>query len=50
MNKNHDENIELTDVIKKELDLRLERRDKGLGKYYTWEEVKTLLAKNREKH
>jgi|TARA_Y100001935_G_C17213022_1_gene461104 putative addiction module component (TIGR02574 family) len=47
---NHDEeNIELTDAIKQELDKRLERFHKGKGKSYTLEEAKKMWAKKKEK-
>ncbi len=42
------ENIELTDAIKEELDRRLKRHKDGSAKYYTWEEVKEKLAQIRK--
>ncbi|WP_081868482.1 MULTISPECIES: addiction module protein [Flavobacteriaceae] len=48
MNRNQ-ENIELTDTIKEELDRRLERHFDGSAKYYSWEEVKKMLAEKRNK-
>ena len=44
-----EENIELTDAIKEELDRRLERHRDGTAKYYSWEEVKKMLAEKRNK-
>jgi putative addiction module component (TIGR02574 family) len=37
------ENIELTAAQKKELDRRLEKLEKGEGKFSTWEEVKARI-------
>ncbi|UII79556.1 addiction module protein [Flagellimonas sp. CMM7] len=42
-----EENIELTDEIKAELDRRLERHKTGEAKYFTLEEAKALWAKKR---
>lgn len=42
------ESIELTDAIKKELDSRLERHKSGKSKYYTLDEVKSMLAEKRK--
>jgi len=42
------DSIELTDAIKKELDSRLERHNKGGAKYYTLAEVKSMLAEKRK--
>jgi putative addiction module component (TIGR02574 family) len=45
----NEENIELTDAIKEELDRRLKRHINGNAKYYSWEEVKKMLAEKRNK-
>lgn len=42
------ENMELSTVIKEELDRRLIRHNDSLTKYYSWEEVKTFLALCKE--
>lgn len=42
------DSIELTDAIKKELDSRLERHKAGKTKYYTLDEVKSMLAEKRK--
>ncbi|MEO0902759.1 MAG: addiction module protein, partial [Bacteroidota bacterium] len=39
-----DDSIELTDEIKAELDSRIERHQKGEGKYFTLEEAKEKWA------
>ena len=43
-----EQEIELTDEIKTELDRRLERHKSGEAKYYSLEEVREKIAKKRD--
>ncbi|UOY06586.1 addiction module protein [Muricauda sp. SCSIO 64092] len=47
MNQN-EEDIELTDEMKAELDRRLERLKNGEGRSYTLAEVRKMLAEKRK--
>ncbi|MBP6039162.1 MAG: addiction module protein [Flavobacterium sp.] len=41
------ENLELSDAIKLELDRRISLVEEDKTEFYTWEEVKNTLKKNR---
>jgi putative addiction module component (TIGR02574 family) len=41
------ENLELSDAIKQELDRRISLIEEDKTEFYTWEDVKNTLKKNR---
>ncbi|WP_396137943.1 addiction module protein [Flavobacterium sp.] len=41
------ENLELSDAIKQELDRRISLVEEDKTEFYTWEDVKNTLKKNR---